>query len=200
MKVKLTFNDGKKTVTIPKNWHEVKYKDFVQLVKIQSGEMPIKEEIKQIVALIYNLSEDEINSIDFDQVLKLFMLIDFVKSFNDVLQQTAVPEIYKDFDVGSHEWSKLIEAMIYIKPVIEKYKDEKDISDHQKNEFLIEVLTQAPGYCKPYLNFDISEKPVMEVYWAVNFFLQKLVSFSMKLEDSKLKKKKRKTNTKGLEY
>lgn len=192
MKVKLTFNDIEKTVKIPQKWEDVSYKDFVDIVKIKILELSIKDEIKQIIRIIYKLEDDEINSIDFDNILKLFSLIDFVNNFEIVLKKTEVPLIYQDYDIGSHEWSKLIEAMIYIKPIIEKYKEYNEHSDNMKNEFYIELLTKAPGFCKPYLGYDINDKSVIDVYWSVNFFLQKLVSFSMILENSKLRLKKKK--------
>lgn len=150
-----TYNSGIiKEITLPQNWSEVTWQQYVDLINHDTGS------VEKRLAILLGLELDDVVLFETDLLFKLIFEIGFTYDLETLLKHNVAPEKYKDWYIGHQPWFKL-----------EKCKQALSGLDGK------DIMNAGAEIVKVYTDEDINDKPVTEVLGAVSFFLNRSIIF-----------------------
>lgn len=139
----ITIKVNDKEYKIKTSWHDVSYFEYAEMKN------PYADELKalQKLARYTGIPQDTLYEMNLQQLEKIIDIVSFMDGDLIEYEEKEIP-----VQIAKESWYK--------------FEKSKQIFEKEPNPYkaIIEVV-------KEYLNFDISDKPVTEVYCYADFFL-----------------------------
>lgn len=167
---KAVYNTGVEEISMPENWHELKFKNYVELVNIDPELKDEKLGYKRI-SILTGIPEDDVQYLPTAVFIRLITASQFLNNMDPLIQALNVPEKYKNFKVGGIE----IGTFILAQQELQRVKD-SSLDTVNAGQKIVYLFTKKRGRDYDIPGWNISNEPVTEVLGLVNFFLNKLES------------------------
>lgn len=154
VKIQLTTNQKVLKKSIPTDWDDVTFKQYVELVNFDDGT------IERRVSILLGIDFELVKTIPAVDIAGIIPLISFSFNFKKLEESNNVPEEYKNFNIGQQSWSKLEECNQSIAKIEGK-----------------DSINAGADIVRIYTGRDINDEPITKVLGLVNFFLRSYLDF-----------------------